>query len=564
MLKTLHRQLSFSFAARALLLVLAGILMGARADSGRSQSVGAPDPDAVCASCHRDIYQRYKRSSMARASGPAADGIIPADFLHPQSGVHYRIDERNGRVFLSYERSSPDPSRSLKGEEELLYYLGSGRRGRTFLSQREGYWFEIPINWYAKKGVWDMAPHYQQAREMPLTLPIDSSCLHCHASQVQPALPDARNHFAAAPFNAGGITCEGCHGNSKAHVAQGGHGPILNPDKLAVDRRDSICLQCHLEAEVSVNRAGHTLADFRPGQEVSDDVIRFVHRNAVGAGGRATSQWEALLQSACKRKSGDRLTCTTCHDPHSTPDPETSVAFYRSKCLACHTGPVFATEHHPEQPDCANCHMPRSDTRDIGHEQVTDHRIQIPGAAPQRATGASAASQELIPVRGVAGDRDFGIAYSQLALQGNRQAGVTAQRFLRAAEKGVAAASDADLHTQLGVLDQLSGDPLAALSEYRQALTSNPFDATARGDTALIDAKAGNQRSAVELWSAVFANDPAQQVAALNLAITECKLGDGPAAARVLQRMLLFSPDNRQARLFAAAIADRSEPCTPQ
>ncbi len=144
----------------------------------------------------------------------------------------------------------------LHGREELLYFVGSGTRGRTFLFQREGYWFETPINWYAKKGIWDMAPNYQRAAEMPFTLPADSGCLSCHASNVQAALPDARNHYRAAPFETGGITCERCHGDASEHLAQGGKGPILNPDKLAANLRDSACLQCHLEAEMYGESAG--------------------------------------------------------------------------------------------------------------------------------------------------------------------------------------------------------------------------------------------------------------------------------------------------------------------
>lgn len=54
------------------------------------------DVDAVCASCHREIYERYRETPMARATGPALDGIIPADFQHKSSGVHYRITSRDG------------------------------------------------------------------------------------------------------------------------------------------------------------------------------------------------------------------------------------------------------------------------------------------------------------------------------------------------------------------------------------------------------------------------------------------------------------------------------------
>ena len=74
---------------------------------------------------------------MARASGPAADGLIPGDFTHRDSGVHYRLFLQDGRAWLSYQRPNAPPERTLDGKQELLYYLGSGKRGRTYLFQQE-------------------------------------------------------------------------------------------------------------------------------------------------------------------------------------------------------------------------------------------------------------------------------------------------------------------------------------------------------------------------------------------------------------------------------------------
>src|SRR5580692_12369087 len=118
------------------------------------------DPNAACAPCHRAIYQRYRQTPMANASGPANEGLIPADFLHIASGVHYRVAEEAGRVWLSYEREQVPAERALNGRQDLRYFIGSGKRGRTYLFERHGYWFESPINWYAKKKVWDMAPNF--------------------------------------------------------------------------------------------------------------------------------------------------------------------------------------------------------------------------------------------------------------------------------------------------------------------------------------------------------------------------------------------------------------------
>jgi len=111
-----------------------------------------------------------------------------------------------------------------------------------------------------------MNPNHSMREKCPSTLKVETGCLHCHATAVQPALPGAINHFAAQPFLYGGITCQSCHGDPSAHLASGGTAPILNPAKLSPSRRDSVCLQCHLEGETSVNRLGRSLSAFVPGE----------------------------------------------------------------------------------------------------------------------------------------------------------------------------------------------------------------------------------------------------------------------------------------------------------
>jgi predicted CXXCH cytochrome family protein len=519
------------------------------------------NPDTSCAKCHQQIYDSYERTPMARASGAAADGLIPGDFTHTASGIHYRLFMKDGRAWLSYQRSSADPARSLDGQQELLYYLGSGKRGRTYLFQQQGYWFEIPVNWYAKKQVWDMAPHYLHATEMPLTLPVDPGCLHCHASDVQPSLPGGRNHYASAPFVHGGIGCAACHGDTSAHLAQHGKGPILNPDKLAAVRRDSICLQCHLEGESVIARLGSSLTSYRPGDNLFDHVAYFVHKNETGPAGRATSQWEALLESKCKQQSGNRLTCTTCHDPHSSLAPEERVSFYRSKCLTCHNDSAFVAKHHPENPDCASCHMPRQSTNDIAHEQVTDHRIQR--VADVAVEGSASKSKELTTVGNLpATSREYGLAYAQMALHGDHFAQAQGLRFLQAAEDSSDGKTiDPELHTQLGFLEQTNGEKTQAEREYRAALKDDPLNSTAAGNLAILRVQAGDAPDAVRLWESVFSHDPAQLAAGYDLAVTQCVLGDANASQQTLSRLLIFSPDNSRARQLSLAIASGAEPC---
>ena len=494
---------------------------------------------------------------MAHASGPASEGFIPADFTHAASGVHYRVYLDHGQVWLSYQRPNAPADGGLNGGQLLLFYLGSGLRGRTWLFQREGYWYEIPINWYAKKQMWDMTPNFLNTHEMPFTLRVDPGCLHCHASNVSDSLPDARNHFAGPPFPRGGITCESCHGDSSQHVARRGKGAILNPAKLEPLRRDSVCLECHLEGEVAVVKLGRKIGAFQPGDNLFDYAVYFENGRRAGPGGRATSQWESLLESACKRASGDRLTCTTCHDPHASVAAADRVSYYRSRCLACHEG--LASGHHQENSACTSCHMPREETEDIAHEQVTDHRIQI----ASKPFTAPLAAEELAPIGGIhPGVRDEGIAWAQLALRDDRAAGERAMELLLKAETSdPVQAKDTDLHAELGFLEQVRGNRGRAKSEYEAALRADPLNGTAAGDLAVLDAQTGDLADALPLWRRAFTQDPGASAAGIDLALAQCRLGQAAAAMQTLDRVLLFSPDNDSARHLSRAFAAGAEHC---
>ena len=534
-----------------------------------SAKPGMDNPDAVCRTCHREIYDRYERTPMALGSGLALDGLDDAelgakDLVHGASGVRYHVGVKGGKAFLDYDRAAGGGTSSeragLKGEEQLEYFIGSGRRGRTFLYQQEGLWFEAPINWYGKKQLWDMAPAYEGAKEMPAPLPVDPNCLHCHTGETQMSDGSVRNRYAGAPFMAAGVGCAACHGDGAAHVAgvngKRGTGAIVNPDKLDAGRRDGACIQCHLEGDAAIYLPGKSLVAFKPGEDLNKSVIYFIDNSKAQLGRRASSQYEALLRSACKRASGDTLTCTTCHDPHSSPAPEERVAFFRAKCLACHTDAKMAT-HHVEQQDCASCHMPTRTTLDISHEQLTDHDVEARPSATSSSSSPDSVlmltdlsrgrSRELVPVGSVtAGDRELGLAYAELAQHGDRDSGERALKLLKAAE--VRGSDDADLHDRLGYLLQISGDKAGAAGEYMAALKQRPGDTTAAANLAVLDAGAGQGVEAVRLLTQVVKDDPSQTAAGLNLAFLECRMGRKDDAAATVQRMLVFHPDSAAAR----------------
>jgi len=121
--------------------------------------------DRACQQCHAGIYESFLKTAMARASGPAKGSLIPGDFNHAASHVHYRVFEASGHAWLSFDREG---SYAIHDRRELLYFIGSGRRGRTYIFAKEGFFFESPINWYGQQRLWDMTPAYQGSKHTPL------------------------------------------------------------------------------------------------------------------------------------------------------------------------------------------------------------------------------------------------------------------------------------------------------------------------------------------------------------------------------------------------------------
>ena len=492
----------------------------------------------ACVGCHASIADSYSRTHMAHASGRAAENFISADFTHPPSGVHYRISEQDGHVWLSFDRPG-DPT--VRSQRELLYYIGSGYRGLTYLFAMDGYVFESPINWYGKKGVWDMTPAYQKAKEIPLNLPAFTSCLHCHVSEMQPPIQGTENRYAVPLFAHSGVTCERCHGPGSAHLKGG---PIVNPAKLTPERRDHVCMQCHLEGKVAIERAGRHVYDYQPGDNLSDFIRYYVLADNSKLG--AVSQVEALSESVCKKKSGDRMSCTNCHDPHDSPSAERRVAYYRDKCLACH-GAAFGAKHHPSQPDCTGCHMPSSQSKDVAHTQVTDHRIpRRPEVSPQLLESADRPARlQLVPFPRSAETendvRDLALAWQSLAESGVEAAAPEAERLLRSSLK--ISPDDPDVLSALGYIEQKRGASDRARDLYEKALAHDPNSIDAATNLGVIEARAGHIREAVRLWEGAFQRAPGRSEIGMNIARVFCEAGKIDEARSFTLRVLEFNPD---------------------
>ncbi len=536
-----------------------------RGSGAPARVTGVREADAACAGCHAAIFAKYVRSPMANGSGVAEEHFLPGAMRDAGSGMEYRVAMVDGRPTLEYEKAG---DAAVKGERRLEYFLGSGRLGTTYLYSEGGYLLESPVAWYSRLQGYAMAPGLEGVRAMPAALPMDPGCMRCHMSDVQAADAGSRDHFSGLPFLHGGVTCEGCHGDASAHVRTAGKAAVLNPMKLDAATRDSVCASCHLEGDVSVAKAGRSVMAFKPGDRLNEFVTHFALQQ--GSTERSVSETEQLLVSRCKRASGDRMSCMSCHDAHGDPSPEERVAFYRGKCLACHSDAGFAREHFPATPDCTSCHMPKNGAMDTPHVAWTDHRLrQRPEVGPGTGlslggvageSGSGAGPEVLKPVytgpgRGAeaATPRDVALAYYKAMNKGHGELARGAWERLNAAAAATGSgAEDPEVLVALGYMNAMQGRLAEARTLLERALRLRPDDAEARSDEATLLARAGEVEAATTAERGAWVHNEDSEALGVNLATLQCAGGDRAAGEATLRTVLRFSPDSARARGAAA------------
>ena len=524
----------FQYAA----LLLACLAFSSAATRAEQPASASPVrvADAVCANCHRELVEKYLTTPMANASGAAMDKFVPGSFTHKPSGVTYKLFPRDKQAMLSFE-SAHNPQ--INSERQLDYFLGSGHLGITYLYSMHGYLFESPVAYYSATQSYDMKPGLEALTAFPPALPMQAGCMRCHMSAVQPSDAGTLHHYQGLPFLHSGITCEACHGDTQQHVASGGKAPVVNPQKLDAVRRDSVCISCHLEGDISVERPNRSAIDYKPGESIYDYLSYFVYEGKDTTR-RGVSEVEQLSQSMCKRTSGDKMSCTSCHDPHYTPRPEERVAFYRGKCLACHNDAAFAASHHPENQDCTSCHMPRTGAENIPHVAWTDHRIR---KTPEmgEAIRDIGEGDTLTPVFSLQADnRDLALAYYKAVLDGNTALQEQAYRLLEGMKPEIA--HDKDALAALGVLSEERGDYKEATTVLEQLRKLDPENLIALLNLGVLRAKAGDMQGAAALLQPVFERNQDMVGLAKNLAAVQCSMGDAQGARKTLQTTSLYNP----------------------
>jgi len=502
--------------------------------------------DSNCAECHQDLCDSFHQHPMGRSSIVAgADNLEGID-----DGAMKPIHE--GPYELSVRKDSDglvQVVRAKGGDGEYLpvveypisISIGSGTRGRSYVTLDGDSVWQSPMSWFAAKGCWDVSPGFNLGESTQR--PIVSGCLYCHVNQSG-WIEDSINRFKLPVSKLQlSIGCERCHGpgelHSKEHASgtavssapEGSDGidpTIVNPKHLSDELQMSICAQCHLSGKARVVGKDRTLEEFRPGLPLDLFVNGYLSTPDSSLQNKAVGHFDQLLLAGCRTSTGKSLLCSSCHDPHRMHEPEEAERLQLQNCTSCHQdrGCSAPLEVRSTQKDhCIKCHMPTTNDTQIAHTSLTDHRILRDPNKPLEKGKSTVGQALLIPYFDSADVSEP---------EKERNLGIALARF---AEK---IAADSPVKRQ--TLDQ-------AKSKLRKSLERWPDDSPAWIALSAVEAGLGNLESAMRVMQAAMKVSP-QDEAVLSQAANVAELaGQADAAIAIMNDLVAMNPASHDYRI---------------
>jgi predicted CXXCH cytochrome family protein len=549
------------------LLWLAGALIGAaRAADSR-----------ICAGCHREIWESYRRTAMARSfyratpQNMAEDFPKNATFYHAASRSYFTMLRRGEEYYQRrYQLDSAGRQINIM-EKRIDYVMGSGNHARAYLHSTANTLIEAPLGWYAEKGgYWAMNPGYDRLHHDGFRRPITYECMFCH--NAYPQIPKGRGQpFARAVYSAlpEGIDCQRCHGPGLRHARLAASGArreairssIVNPARLSAERQMELCMACHLETTSfplpnAIRRYERGPFSYQPGEPLSAFILNFDHAPEAARDDKfeLVSAAYRLRRSACFLKSNGRMVCTTCHNPHNTPRGEAAIRHYDGVCLQCHAAALskqIDAGRHTRAGDCASCHMPKRRTEDVVHAVVADHYIQrrkpagdLLAERPEREDAYRGRVVLYYPrTLPHTPENDLYLAVAQVKEESNLIEGIAQ---LTAAIKKYRP-ERAEYYLDLGQALEKSGQVAKAVRVYREATRRNPQSSIVLLRLGSALRRARQYQEAAEILKRAAAAEPEAPLAWHELGLAYRGLNRNAEAVAAITKAIELDPDLAEA-----------------
>ena len=530
----------------------------------------------LCAECHREIWETYRRTGMGRSFARIGEAAALEDYAgkntyyHKGSDRHYTMYRKNGKFYQRRHQIGFDGKETNVVEKEIDFVLGSGNHSRSYLHQgADGRLSELPVGWYAEnKGYWAMNPGYDRPDQEDFRRQITYQCMFCHNGY--PQIEEGADAAGTAPVFRGslpsGIDCQRCHGPGRAHIQamQTGktpEGTIVNPARLSRERQLELCMQCHLETTSfrlpsAIIRYNRSIFSYRPGEPLADYVLHFDQAPKSGHDDKFEIAHAAyrLRQSACFQKSSPSLLCTTCHNPHDIPRGQEAARHYTAVCLRCHAEVIqklVASNRHTASQDCTGCHMPKRRTDDVVHVVMTDHYIQR--RKPARDLLAPLAEKietddnsyrgpvDLYypPTLQDGAQQELYLAVAQVRQNANLAEGTS--RLEAAIRKYHPA--EAEFYFELAEAYRKSGKPEKAINMFEQTIRRKPGFSPALHGLGATLARSGNLPKAKETLLKALALMPEDASVANDLGLVYLGAGEMREAVDMLEKASRIDPE---------------------
>lgn len=391
--------------ARTACLILLASIACAGCDSGEDARIAGADAtelppptyvgNASCAECHVAELELWRGSDHDKAMQAASAATVLADFddaSFTHEGVTTRFLVRDGE----YRVVTDGPDGALD-EYRVTHTIG--------VYPLQQYLIEFPGGRLQALGIaWDTRPSDQGGQRWFHLYPDErigsddplhwtglyqrwnTMCAECHSTDLVKNYDSANDRFDTV-FASINVGCEGCHGPGSRHAAD----PSVPPPALApverawayadgadIARRQGsatgaeeveVCAQCHARR----SQLGDAYA---PGQALLDGYRpALLDEGLYHADGQIREEvyvYGSFVQSAMFAAG---VTCSDCHEPHST----RLRAEGNAVCGQCHLAGTYdspAHHRHAAGSACVACHM-RSETFMVVDPR-RDHSFRVP------------------------------------------------------------------------------------------------------------------------------------------------------------------------------------------
>jgi predicted CXXCH cytochrome family protein len=523
----------------------------------------------LCAPCHRQIYETYRKTAMAhslyqpRPDNTIEDYRVNNRYYHQASDTHFQMLERDGKYYQRRYQIGFDGKETNIDEEQIDFVMGSGNHARSYLHRTAaGTLVELPLAWYAEKGgYWAMGPGYDRPDQADARRKVGYECMFCH--NAFPQIPAGHSDYRAEPVYSTlpeGIDCQRCHGPGDRHVAAAQtpgatmdaiRKSIVNPAQLDPARQMEVCMQCHLETTSfpfpqSIRKYGREPFSYKPGEPLAHFMLFFDHGPANQDRFQIVSSVYRLRMSECFRKSAGKLLCTTCHNPHRANLP----ARYNEVCVGCHReslNQMVRSGRHSGAMNCVDCHMPKRRTADVVHAVMTDHYIQRQKPERDLLAEINEPSGTEITYRGEVSpyypapldptpENELYLDLAQIRMDNNLEAGIG--QFTAALAKYRPKRSE--FYSELGDAMRRSGHLDDAIPIFEEALRLNQGSLAAWVGLGSAYEASGRYPKALESFDRAIAVAPSDALLLQEVAQVYIKQGQRVRAIEALNRSLVL------------------------